>query len=230
MRGLVLFVKIIQKVKKKIKVFTLALNKILENKRIQNIKQLNLEKILLFEFENYNLYFEFFSKNNIILTDKENKIINQLFRETWKDREIKRNAIYSTPKNINSILEYNPKKNDFDEKKNIISNIIKNINLHPKIIEAYLEKNNIKNNDYNTFEKTINFFKKEFEKNDFLKLKGIEIDDKFIPVNLNLNFLIDCDFNLNQLLNKSFEKIIFKNKNLGLKEIEKKKRMWIKYY
>lgn len=210
--------------KKENKGFSLSLNNALENKKILNIKQLNFEKIILFEFEKYNLYVEFFSKNNIILTDKENKIIHQLFKEIWKDREIKKNSIYLPPKNITSILEYNPKVNDFDNSKNIITNVIKNVNLHPKIIEAYLEKNNMKTNNYANFEKTINFFKKEFEKNNFLILKGIEINNKFIPVNLNLEFLIDCDFNLNQLLNKNFEKIIFKNKNFGLKEIENKKK------
>jgi predicted ribosome quality control (RQC) complex YloA/Tae2 family protein len=210
--------------KKENKGFSLALNNLLENKKILNIKQINLEKIILFEFEKYNLYFEFFSKNNIVLTDKENKIIYQLFKEVWKDREIKKNSIYFPPKNINSILNYLPNVGDFDNSKTIVTNIIKNINIHPKVVELYLEKNKLYQNDFESFKKTINFFKHEFEKNDFLILKGIDIPNKFIPVNLNLDFLDFCEFNLNQLLNKNFEKIIFKNKNKNLNEVEIKKK------
>jgi predicted ribosome quality control (RQC) complex YloA/Tae2 family protein len=119
--------------------FSAYLNKTLENKKIQNIKQINLEKILVFEFENYNLYFEFFSNNNIIFTDKENKILSQLLRESWKDRNIKKNETYFPPTNLKNIFEYIPNEMDLDFNKNIVSNIVKNINVHPKLLEKYFD-------------------------------------------------------------------------------------------
>lgn len=202
--------------------FSLYLNKLLENKKIKKIIQINLEKILLFEFENYNLYFEFFSNNNIIITDKENKILSQLLKESWKDRNIKKNEIYLPPKNLNNFLEYIPNENDFDINKNLVSNISKNVNINPKILEKYFEKNNINKNlpTYETFKKTINIFKNKFNEKPIYNLKGILLENKFIPVNIDFDFLDDFNFDLNTILNKNFEKIIFKNKNiaLGLKD------------
>jgi len=89
--------------------FCLFLRKYLGNSRVGGIKQLGFERIISFFLETkqakYQLIIELFDKGNIILLDKENKIINCLEQQKWKDREIKKGLLYKYPKKEYNFLE-----------------------------------------------------------------------------------------------------------------------------
>lgn len=206
--------------------FAQQLNNILENKKIMNIKQINLEKILLFEFLDYNLYCEFFSNNNIILTDKNNKIILYLLKEEWKERKISKNEIYVLPKNnFKNILEYNSKKEDINLDKNLVSNITLNTSLNPKLVEKYLEYKNINkdNYTYENFQDVINYFKEKYINKKF-RLTYFENNNKINIFNLDFEFLnkIDCEYN-NFIEKYILKNILFADQNENLKVKNKEK-------
>ncbi|MFN3527501.1 MAG: NFACT family protein [Candidatus Altarchaeaceae archaeon] len=77
--------------------FVMLLRKYLENKFIQNVKQINFDKILCIETRENLLYLEFFSDGNVILCDKENKILGALIEREWKGRKIYKKEIYKPP-------------------------------------------------------------------------------------------------------------------------------------
>lgn len=98
----------------------MMLRKYLEGSILTGIEQINFERIIVLTFqrkeEKYFLIIELFSKGNIIFCDKDKKILNLLNTQKWRDREIKKDAIYVQPKfvDIKTINE--------DELENIIKN------------------------------------------------------------------------------------------------------------
>ncbi len=76
--------------------FVSGIRKNLKNKKITNIYQLNNDRIIIFEFSNMELIFEFFSDGNIILTE-DKKIKHFLKKGKWKDREIRYGVVYKPP-------------------------------------------------------------------------------------------------------------------------------------
>lgn len=77
--------------------FVMLLRKHLENKYIENVRQINKDKILCLETKDNYLYLEFFGGGNVILCDKENKIIGALIEREWKGRKIYKKEIYKFP-------------------------------------------------------------------------------------------------------------------------------------
>jgi len=206
----------------------LTLNNKLENRQIKHIEQINNEKILLFEFVDSKLYFEFFSNNNIILTNKDNKIISCLLKEEWKDRKIARNQIYILPKKESqNILDYIPTEKDVDITKNLVSNIIKSVNVPPVLIENYLLEKRVDKNtfDFKTYKKIVEGLKEFYSKIDLEKTRVIIKDDKNIFINLNLNFLDYINLDLNSIINDLvLKKEIYSNENLALKKYNKERK------
>jgi len=207
--------------------FLKEMNGILENKQIMNILQLNLEKLILFIFQDYKLYFEFFSSNNIILTDGSDKIVLCLYKEKWKDRTIARGEKYIPPTNVKNVLSYVPKEDDINSKKNMVSNIVKNCNISPILIEKYLEseKNDKNVFDFKTYKKVVVGIKKIFSLLFYEKTKIIILEKKVTFYNLNLPFLQEINYNLNQI----YEELILKpeflqSKNKNKKDFEKEKQ------
>jgi predicted ribosome quality control (RQC) complex YloA/Tae2 family protein len=78
--------------------FCMQLRKHLNNKYIINIKQHESERVIIFELEDYYLILELFSKGNIILTNKDYKIIGCWEKQKWSDRFIKIGELYKFPK------------------------------------------------------------------------------------------------------------------------------------
>jgi len=125
--------------------FIKFLKKKLYNQKIQDVKRDKDNRLLYFVLDKYILIVEFFSKSNIILTDKDFKIISARENETWKDRVIKKNEIYKFPagkditetddaklkEDLQQITDTNKKL----DKKNIISFFVKEYNLHPVLLE-----------------------------------------------------------------------------------------------
>ena len=90
--------------------FVMALRKHLEGRRIEAIRQLNLERVLHIELsgkgENRRLVVELFGGGNLILAEDNGTILLPLRGVEFRDRIIKRGEIYSPPKG-NSL---NPKR------------------------------------------------------------------------------------------------------------------------
>ena len=80
--------------------FCMQLRKYLDHAYLKSIKQKDGERIAIIELEKketFYLIMEFFSKGNIILTDKEYNIIGTLEQQLWKDRIIKVKEQYKFP-------------------------------------------------------------------------------------------------------------------------------------
>lgn len=78
--------------------FCMTLRKYLQQERITGITQHEFERIIEITFSNgCKMIAELFSKGNIILVDKENKIIALLERQEWKHRTIERGKPYVYP-------------------------------------------------------------------------------------------------------------------------------------
>ena len=100
--------------------FPMLLRKHIMGARITSIEQHEFDRIikigLLRGGEETILIAELFSKGNIILTDKEGKIILPMKPVTFKDRRIRSGEIYELPKN-----QLNPMKTNIDEMKEILA-------------------------------------------------------------------------------------------------------------
>ncbi|MCW1311355.1 MAG: NFACT RNA binding domain-containing protein [Candidatus Rehaiarchaeum fermentans] len=79
-------------------------------KEIKNIKVLGLNRTLILESENYKLIAEFFPPGNIILTDKNNKIIKATLEKDFGRRKILENEFYE-------IEEIKPLENEEEMRK-----------------------------------------------------------------------------------------------------------------
>ncbi len=208
--------------------FSSILNKLLYNKRILEIKQINLEKIVEFIFYDYILIIELFSHNNIILTDKDHNIIDCLYKEEWKNRVIKPKHKYILPEsNMKNILEIKNEDIIFDAEKNLISNVLNNVNTSPAIIQIVLNKCNIKKE--NSTEKNLHSIitaLKEFYKRDscfdFVYVSK-ENKKEFITLQLEKTDLPKLDNSLNDLLDETIVKNLVIEKQIDIKDKKDKK-------
>lgn len=207
--------------------FCQILNKYLENQQVLKIEQINLEKILLFEFPDCKLWVELFSKNNIILTDKNNKIIGCLHNEEWKTRKIKRNEIYNLPpSNSGNIIDYVAKSAHLDEKKNLVSNIIKNVNVSPLLVEEILKNAKIEKNDVNfaNYKEVISELKKSYGKTLLNSVKYVLRNNSFQLFNIDIPFFETIKQNTNKILDDLIiKKEIFSAQNIILEDQNKTK-------
>ncbi len=213
--------------KKNNKGFCQILNKYLENAKILKIQQINLEKILLFEFQDSKLWIELFSKNNIVLTDKENKIIGCLHNEEWKTRKIRRNETYSLPpSNSSNILEFVAKQELLDSKKNIVSNIIKNVNVSPSLVEEILKNKKIdkENVNFANYKKVIDDLKKIYNNVVVDKTKYIVKNNSLQIFNVGVKFFDEIKLSTNKILDELIVKTsIFGAQNVVLEDQNKTK-------
>jgi len=77
--------------------FSAFLRKNLFNQRIISLTQHGFDRIVVLEFPEKYLVLELFAKGNIILCDKEMKILRALRKEKWKDRILEKDEIYKFP-------------------------------------------------------------------------------------------------------------------------------------
>ncbi|MEW6528765.1 MAG: NFACT family protein [Candidatus Micrarchaeota archaeon] len=77
--------------------FTEAIKKILHNQKLQKICQCGRDRILSFEFKYNILFLEMFANGNIILTDKNKKILKVFREEKWRERTIAKGLEYIIP-------------------------------------------------------------------------------------------------------------------------------------
>ena len=81
--------------------FAMALRKYLQNGRILGVSQHEFDRIIKIEVskgdEQHSLIIELFSNGNIILTDREDKIILPLIRQSWAHRIVRGREPYVPP-------------------------------------------------------------------------------------------------------------------------------------
>ena len=94
--------------------FCLFLRKYLKQARLQEVKQLEFERIINLIFQakekTYQLLLEFIPPGNIILCDAENKVLSPLETQQWKDRTIRGGVQYTYPKKERSFLALDEKE------------------------------------------------------------------------------------------------------------------------
>jgi predicted ribosome quality control (RQC) complex YloA/Tae2 family protein len=91
--------------------FGAFLRKRLEGKRILSLKQHRADRILIMEFSDYFLVLELFLNGNLVLTDKNFKILSALKQEKSRNRLIAKNERYFFPDS----RKLNPKEMRFDD-------------------------------------------------------------------------------------------------------------------
>jgi predicted ribosome quality control (RQC) complex YloA/Tae2 family protein len=120
------------------------LRKQLQNKKILAIEQHEFDRIVLLEFEKFFLVLELFAKGNILLLDKNYKIISAYRKERWKDRQLRKGFSYKFPssKGLNPLKVSAKKLQEiFKESKiDAVRTLINSINLAPVIAEEILSR------------------------------------------------------------------------------------------
>ena len=174
--------------------FVSLLRKNLKGKFIRKIHQKGLDRILIFDFDDFQLIFELFSKGNVVLTDKKNVTIVTYRQEEWKDRKIKPKEPYFFPKSTKiEISEINAEKIFSLQNENypIINVLSSNINIGSFYMEKILEKAKIDKNKTKITEEeaekianTINEFNKllKGEKSDFELKPCFSSDYSFLEI------------------------------------------------
>lgn len=124
--------------------FSALLKKYLNNQRIITLTQKDLDRVIIFEFPEKLLIVELFAKGNIILCEKNYKIIKAMKKEEWKDRKLEKDEIYKFPssKGINP-LEETPEnfyKKLKENKKTLFGATLDELNIFPTLLEkVFLE-------------------------------------------------------------------------------------------
>ncbi len=165
----------------------------LSNKRVLSIEQHGFDRIIVFTFHTHRLIFELFADGNIILADKDMKILMPLRHQSWADRTVKRNHPYkfpaprgespaeTTPKMLGQLL---PEKGT-----DVVRALIKSLNIAPPLAEeacllAKVEKdspaNKLKPKDFEKLAKAIKSLYTVSEK----KLKPVVVSGTLLPFSL----------------------------------------------
>jgi predicted ribosome quality control (RQC) complex YloA/Tae2 family protein len=143
--------------------YSALLKKYLFNQRVEAIHQKGLDRIIIFSFPNNYLVVELFAKGNIILTDKDYKIIKAMKKEEWKDRKLEIGELYKAP----TSKGFNPLDNvkeDFiksflSNKKTAFGACVELLNISPLILEKiFIELG------FDKEKNAIDFTKRETEK------------------------------------------------------------------
>lgn len=130
--------------------FAAQLQKHLCNARLLSARQHNMDRVVVFEFPNHKLIFEFFSHSNIILADHSLKIIACLKRETWKDRTISPGVAYLFPKpkglNPAEVSEKQLAEIFSGSKREAIRAFISGLNVAPSVAEEIFLRSKVAKN------------------------------------------------------------------------------------
>jgi len=139
----------------------------LEGEKIIEARQRDFDRIIELETENYFLILEFFGNGNIILTDKDRRILNALELREWRDRRIKKGEVYSYPPSSKNPLtiKLEELKTMVDEKE-IIRILAKDLGFGGEVARRICEKLNISPESKSIFNAEILYdFLRNLEKN-----------------------------------------------------------------
>jgi len=124
--------------------FSALLKKHLFNQRIISFSQRGLDRIVIIEFPEKYLILELFSKGNVILCDKEYKILRAMRKEQWKDRKLEANEEYKFPssqgKSPLDITQTGFIKKLNASPKTLFGGCVEILNVSPAIMENVFEK------------------------------------------------------------------------------------------
>jgi len=146
----------------------------LTGERILDARQKDFDRIVEIQTENYFLILEFFGSGNIIIADKEKRILNALELREWKDRKIKKGEVYSYPPSGKNPLTITLEeiKTLVDEKE-MIRILAKDLGFGGEIARRICEKLRISPESKSLFNAEILYeFLKNIEKN-FSELNNI---------------------------------------------------------
>ncbi len=123
--------------------FCMTLRKYLRNARILEIKQYDLDRIVIITFETkqqkYHIVAEFFREGNLILLDADQKIIVAQKYKRMRDRNIIPKEKYVFPpsrgKNLNEVTLEELWESTSNSDKDIVRTLISSINIDPTLIE-----------------------------------------------------------------------------------------------
>ncbi len=76
--------------------FSLKVRKHLKGLRLQDIRILNLDRVMVFDFGSYSLVLELFREGNVLLLE-EGKVLSVLRPGSWSHRELRVGVMYKTP-------------------------------------------------------------------------------------------------------------------------------------
>ena len=77
--------------------FSMKVRKHLEGQKLEEVKVLNVDRIVEMKFEEGSLVFELFREGNVVLLDGEGKIVTVLHPRSWRHRDLKPGVMYNTP-------------------------------------------------------------------------------------------------------------------------------------
>ena len=77
--------------------FAMALRKYLKGKRIEDIKQVEFDRIIVLETKDYDIVLEMFSNGNIVFKDKSGHIWSLMRKQVWSERILKIHQTYKYP-------------------------------------------------------------------------------------------------------------------------------------
>ena len=166
--------------------FSILLRKYLENKRLESITQHGFDRVVSLDFDGYKIILEFFSHGNIVLIDKDSKIILSFRHEEWKDRKLGKGETYIFPKGALdpqhlSLPEF---KKTFTEK-DAVRSLVKNLSFGGDYAEeicarAGIDKNKEKLSDGEK-EKLYNALKELLNE----RTEPVMQDDRLFPFTLS---------------------------------------------
>lgn len=102
----------------KASMFSMFLRKRLKQSRLKKIYQKDFERIVIMEFDNYNIILELFSKGNLVLVDKNDQIEIVSEKQSWSGRELKKGVKYQYPES-----RFNLFSAKINEMRDMLSNI-----------------------------------------------------------------------------------------------------------
>jgi predicted ribosome quality control (RQC) complex YloA/Tae2 family protein len=234
--------------------YSALLKKYLFNQRVEKIEQNGLDRLLIFSFPTHYLIIELFAKGNLILTDKNWKIIKAMKKEEWKDRKLEIGEKYKNPssKGHNPLIV--PAKKFIEEflenKKTCFGACVDLLNISPTILEKnFLElgfdkqKNAIDFSEKDAkklFEKIKTEYSQKSGKISLLKdtiystdLK-IPVENTFETINSALNELLVKKISQEKTPSKknikkqdNFEQVLIEKKQ-QIKELEKQEKIYKK--
>ncbi|AAR39283.1 NEQ438 [Nanoarchaeum equitans Kin4-M] len=189
--------------------FSLVLEKYLEHKKILNAKIINSERLLLIEFQDYNLYMEFYPPGIIVLTDKNNTILETNITKNFGWRVIEKGKPYiyrQSPNPFDIESFYKLKESD---KKDLVRALAIDLGFGKVYANELLLRTNIENKS----PKLLTDKEIELLYNSFIELyndrKPAIVNNDVVPFNL--------------LYYKDYEKIYFPTYTQAVKEFLKEK-------
>lgn len=215
--------------------YSALLKKYLNNQRIISLNQKGMDRIIIFEFPEKLLIIELFAKGNIILCEKDYKIIKAMKKEEWKDRKLEKNEIYKFPssKGINPLEETS--ENFYEKlkenKKTLFGATLDELNIFPSLLEKiFLEQKLEKTTNSNKIDSQTSMKLLKEIKGKYQSAAKTPYINQNIVYTIDLNLEKEKEFeNLNKMLNEiTFDQEKTKKiQNFATKKEVKKERTQI---